>query len=243
MKQTYLKRTGNNDNDHVQVTSRLRKIFSYVCVKQIIVVISILATATLCYSQIEEEEEQIRTRRDDDMMTLLGSSNAIGGYGGLSMLYSQIDSRDAFVFGARGAAIMGHSFAIGFGGSGFVTDIFFDENLNLDANLAGGYGGIFFEPIILPKYPVHLSIPVLIGAGGIAYSSIDRGWEENWYVEDSEAFFVVEPGAEIELNITRFFRFSLGAYYRYTSNIDLLNTPKDALNGFSFGVNLKFGKF
>ena len=242
MKRAYFKYTNNNGNDQMRVTSDLSKIINYLRMKKIIIVVFILSTAAAGFGQVDETE-QIKPRRSDDIMTLLGSSNAIGGYGGLSMLYSQIDNKDAFVFGARGAAILGHSFAIGFGGSGFVTDIFYDDALNMDANLAGGYGGIFFEPIILPKYPVHLSIPVLIGAGGIAYSSVDRGWEESWYVEDSEAFFVVEPGAEIELNITRFFRFSIGAYYRYTSNIDLLNTSKDVLNGFSFGVNLKFGKF
>jgi len=210
--------------------------------KRIILVVLIASTVAAGFGQVDETE-QIKPKRSDEMMTLLGSSNAIGGYGGLSMLYTQIDNKDAFVFGARGGAIMGHSFAIGFGGSGFVTDLFPDESLNLDANLAGGYGGLFFEPIILPKYPVHLSIPVLVGAGGIAYNSVDRRWEESWYVEDSEAFFVVEPGAEIELNITKFFRFAIGAYYRFTSNIDLMNTSKDVLNGFSFGVNFKFGKF
>jgi len=48
---------------------------------------------------------------------------------------------------------------------------------------------------------------------------------------------------EMEMNLTQFFRFSMGAYYRYTSEIELLNTDKDVLNGFSFGVNFKFGKF
>ena len=210
--------------------------------KRIILFVLIASTVAAGFGQVDETE-QIKPKRSDEIMTLLGSSNAIGGYGGLSMLYTQIDNKDAFVFGARGAAIMGHSFAIGFGGAGFVTDLFPDESLNLDANLAGGYGGLFFEPIILPKYPVHLSIPILVGAGGIAYNSVDRRWEESWYVEDSEAFFVIEPGAEIELNITKFFRFAIGAYYRFTSNIDLMNTSKDVLNGFSFGVNFKFGKF
>ncbi|MBN2213435.1 MAG: hypothetical protein JW723_04260 [Bacteroidales bacterium] len=211
--------------------------------KKIILFLFITSTVAAGFGQVDETE-QVKPKKSDEIMTLLGSSNAVGGYGGLSMLYTQIDNKDAFVFGARGGAIMGHSFAIGFGGCGFVTDLFFDEALNLDANLAGGYGGLFFEPIILPKFPVHLSIPVLIGAGGIAYNSVDRRWEESWYVEDSEAFFVVEPGAEIELNITRFFRFSIGAYYRHTSNIDLMdNVSKDVLNGFSYGVNFKFGKF
>ncbi|MBN2612727.1 MAG: hypothetical protein JXB00_14315 [Bacteroidales bacterium] len=201
--------------------------------------VSVLASV---YAQ-EDETIEIKTRNDDDMMTLLGSSNALGGYGGLSILYSEINGKDGFCFGARGAAIMGHSFALGFGGSGFVTDIFYDDALATDVSIAGGYGGLFFEPIILPKFPVHVTIPVLVGVGGVAYSSVNDTWEEDWFVEDSEAFFVVEPGVELELNVTKFFRFSFGAYYRYTSNIQLQNSPKDMLHGFSYGVNFKFGKF
>lgn len=211
--------------------------------KRLFLFIVIISSLTYGFGQVDETEK-IKPKRDSEMMTLLGSNNSLGGYGGLSMAYTQIDGKDAFSFGARGAAIMGHSFALGFGGSGFVTDLFYDSELNSDVNIAGGYGGLFFEPIIFPRFPVHLSIPVLVGVGGVAYSSVNRRWEEDLFVEDSEVFFVVEPGAEIELNVTRFFRFSFGAYYRYTSNIQLqYSSKKDILNGFSFGVNFKFGKF
>ncbi len=214
--------------------------------KRLLLFIVVLSTLTMAFGQVDENE-QIKPKKDNEMMTLLGRGNSIGGYGALSMAYTQIDGKDAFSFGARGAAIMGHSFALGIGGSGFVTDLFFDPNLGMDVNIAGGYGGLLFEPIFLPKYPIHLSVPVLVGVGGIAYNSVDRNFQDNWYVEDSEAFFVVEPGAEIELNVTRFFRFAFGAYYRVTSNIQLQqqyqNVPKDILNGFSYGVSFKFGKF
>jgi hypothetical protein len=58
---------------------------------------------------------------------------------------------------------------------------------------------------------------------------------------------IIEPGVELELNVTRFFRFSVGAYYRYTSDVDIENpdytVPTDILKGFSGGVTFKFGKF
>ncbi len=211
--------------------------------KRIVFILSLLTVSIYSFSQVLEDEST-RKRKDDEIRTLIEKSDDIGGYGGLSVLYSQIDAKDAFVFGARGGLIMGHIFTLGIAGTGFINDSHLDNTLDRNVSLAGGYGGMFFEPIIFPKFPVHISVPVLIGIGGVAYTSVEvREWENDYFVEDSETFLVVEPGIEMEMNLTRFFRFSMGAYYRYTSEIELLNTDKDVLNGFSFGVNFKFGKF
>ncbi len=216
--------------------------------KRIALILAILCTGVLTFSQIVEDEieeqKKEEQKKDDEIKTLLGRSTSIGGYGGLSVLYSQIDAKDAFIFGARGAVIMDHVFALGIGGAGFVNDFHYDYLEDKNLSLAGGYGGMFFEPIIIPKFPVHISIPVLVGVGGVALTSMESNdWEDEYFVEDAESFLVIEPGVEIEMNITRYFRFSLGGYYRYTSEIDLMDTESDVLNGFSFGVNFKFGKF
>jgi hypothetical protein len=211
--------------------------------KRTVFILSFLFAGIYSFSQIPEDESAEK-RKDDEMRTLIGRSEDIGGYGGISVLYSQIDAKDGFVFGARGGVIMGHVFALGIGGTGFINDSHLDNILERNVSLAGGYGGMFFEPIIFPKFPVHISVPVLIGIGGVAYTSIEIGqWENDYFVEDSETFLVAEPGIEMEMNLTQFFRFSMGAYYRYTSEIELMNTDKDVLNGFSFGVNFKFGRF
>jgi hypothetical protein len=217
--------------------------------KRIALVLTILCAGIFTYSQIVEDEitEQKKEEKhnDNEMRTLLGRSSSIGGYGGISILYSQIDSKDAFVFGARGAVVMGHVFAMGVGGAGFINDFTYDPLEDRNYSLTGGYGGMFFEPIFFPRFPIHFSIPVLIGVGGVAYTTMEpNDWDNNeYYVEDAETFLLIEPGLEMEMNITRYFRFSLGGYYRYTSGIDLIDTESDVLNGFSFGVNFKFGKF
>jgi hypothetical protein len=137
--------------------------------------------------------------------------------------------------------------AIGLGGSGFFNDVQHDVTLDQDISIAGGYGGFFFEPIIMPRYPVHISFPILIGAGGVSVVSSDNdGWDE-YESEASDAFMVIEPGVEVELNVTRFFKFCVGAYYRYTSDVDIQETEyqvdPDILRGFSGGVTFKFGRF
>jgi hypothetical protein len=204
---------------------------------------------------LQEEEAQSNPQEydysNDEFKTLFGDRHVShGGYGAFTINYSQIDGKDAMVMGARGAWVIGHGFALGFAGNGFLNDYSYNPNIagGRNVNLAGGYGGLLLEPIIFPKFPVHVSIPVLIGAGGIAYTSTFNPYPYEYedfdlFVEDATGYFVFEPGLEIEINVVRFFRLALGGYYRFTSNINLYDTPQDVLNGWSAGVTLKFGKF
>lgn len=186
----------------------------------------------------------------NEIRTFMGQNNSVGGYGALSMQYSQIDNRDAFVFGAKGGILMGHMVSMGLAINGFFNDKHYDPITGNNQHLAGGYGGFFFEPILLPKYPVHVSFPVLIGGGGIGImNNNDNSWDNKWHSEASDAFMVIEPGIEVEMNITRFFRFCVGAHYRYTTDVQIDNpdypekVPVGVLRGFMGGVTFKFGRF
>lgn len=191
---------------------------------------------------------------NDEVQTIFSKRKSNGGYGAFTMGYSQIDGRDALVTGARGAFIFDHAFAIGIGGYGFVNNLdynsFHHQNPENEFMLAGGYGGIFIEPIIAGTKPVHLSFPILIGMGGVALVD-DYEWGWDWDVDpyhpgyeyDHDLFFVVEPAVELEFNLARFFRTALYASYRFTSDITLLETNEDVLSGFNLGVTFKFGKF
>jgi hypothetical protein len=97
----------------------------------------------------------------------------------------------------------------------------------------------------------------LFGGGGVVaqHGSMwdEQYWDDNYY--DSDVFLVFEPGAEIEFNIVKFFRISLGASYRLTNGVllqykyyennDLMITdiPVKALDAFNFNINFKFGWF
>lgn len=193
-------------------------------------------------------------KRDGEIRTLFGNNDKIshGGYGALLINYSQFDDKDVVLVGARGGWIINHGIAIGLGGYGFANQIkYYDMEIGGqtydDYFLSGGYGGLLIEPILLPSNPIHVSLPVLIGAGGAAY--VNNGWydynEDSWeyYTIDSSPFFVIEPGIEVEFNVVKFMRIGLGAYYRYTSGLNLVNTDEHIMDGFSGGLSLKFGKF
>ncbi|OEK02771.1 hypothetical protein BFP97_15095 [Roseivirga sp. 4D4] len=212
--------------------------------KKTTITICLLLIATLAFSQ-----------EDREMKTLFGNGGIYshGGYGGITTSYSSIDNRDAILIGGRGAWLINHRIGIGLAGTGFLTEARTDTQLNNRYEYIGGYGGLFLEFIVNPESPVHLSFPITIGAGGIAYSRAHnsfRGGDFDFFEEDSQAFFVVEPGIELELNVIKFMRVAFGVSYRHTSDIELnyassgqAIAPKDALRGLSGGVTLKFGKF
>ena len=186
-------------------------------------------------------------RETYEISTIISKSHSNGWYGALSFNYTEIDGKDAFLVGARGAWIMDHSFAIGVGGCGFVNDINYDNwrDNDLNYNLAGGYGGLYLEPIIAPRLPVHLSFPILFGVGGIARIDDHHDWGSNWINDDSneDAFLILEPAVELEFNMTRHLRLGASLSYRFTSKIELNDTDPDILEGASVGLIMKFGKF
>lgn len=186
-------------------------------------------------------------KENDQISTIFSKDRKNGGYGALSFSYSQIDGKDAFLMGTRGSWIIDHSFAIGLGGCGFINDVNYHNwrDNHLDYNLAGGYGGLYLEPILAPRLPVHLSFPILFGVGGIAKIEDHHNWEDDWMIDDSneDVFLVFEPAVELEFNMTRNIRLAASVGYRFTSNIDMQYTNPDILEGTNFGLVFKFGKF
>lgn len=171
-----------------------------------------------------------------------------GGYGSFGVGYTNIDEKDAILLNFKGAWVINHSISLGFAGTGFFNNLSKNPN-NTEKYLGGGYGGFFFEPILLAKSPVHLTFPILIGGGGV--STIPQNywdWDDSYYPYDYDIFFLVEPGVELEFNMVKFFRVALGASYRWTNGIILqesadLSVAPDALDGFNFYMNFKFGKW
>jgi hypothetical protein len=182
----------------------------------------------------------------DQISTIFSKNRQNGGYGAISFNYTQIDGKDAFLMGARGSWIIDHSFAIGLGGCGFINDVNDHcwPNNEVNNSLAGGYGGIYLEPILAPRLPVHLSFPVLFGIGGVANID-DQHNSDNWSFDDSQSnvYLVFEPSVELEFNMTRHLRLAGTLGYRFTSKLDMENVDPDVLEGANIGIILKFGKF
>lgn len=205
--------------------------------------LTVILTLTIAWAFSQDEKsKKEKNEKEYNPITFASMAKSHGGFGSISAGYSQIQNIDAAMFGFQGGWMMGHNMGFGIFGNCFASDF----NYKNDKYISGGYAGLFVEPIIGPRFPVHLSIPIRFGMGGATnfekYSNYDNFDSEVNYT-NSDMFFVIEPGVEIELNMTKYFRIAFGAYYRQTTDLMINGFDNDALTGLSGGVTLKFGKF
>ncbi len=205
-------------------------------------VILILFGATL-----QSQDPEFEYYKGKEIKTLLGKNMPGGSYGTVTIGYSVIDNKNAVLLGARVSGIASHFIGVGIGGTVFLNENHFEPALNRDVHFTGGYGGVYVEPILVPNFPVHLSFPILFGGGAICSVSGDPD-SNNSEVKDTKAFLLVEPSAEIELNVTRHFRLAFGVSYRFPTgfNVGKNGTPAasvESLKGVTYNLSFKFGKF
>jgi len=170
-----------------------------------------------------------------------------GGYGAFVTKASTINGEGALLMGGRGGWIINHVFAIGGGGYGLVNNVHSRMLGPWGERFVGmGYGGLDLEFIIDSDELVHFSVHSLIGAGAVGFrNDLTDGWNDNNYNYDQrqDAFFVAEPGFTIDLNVTHWFRTSIGADYRYVSGVTSGAAKNSDLSGPSATLTFRFGKF
>ncbi len=117
--------------------------------------------------------------------------------------------------------------------------------------LAGGK--IEFTP--KPDALVHVSFPLMIGAGEASVDSIgstrgrnDRRYDHGFlggYRTNRNSYVVVQPGIHLETNLMRFAKLYVGANYRLSFLTDNQTTllPANTMQGFSINAGLKLGLF
>lgn len=176
--------------------------------------------------------------------TLITGEIDSGGFGGPVLKFADLDDRLGMLAGFRGGWIIDHSFVLGAGVYGLANPGDFGH-LTPDpegwrSRLFMGYGGLELEWIIASHEVVHLSLQSLIGAGGVGYEYDGSPCCED---ETADAFFVVEPGANVELNVHRVFRLGLGGSYRFVRDVGLSGLVNETLEGPAAVVTLKFGSF
>ncbi|PLX04355.1 MAG: hypothetical protein C0595_03425 [Marinilabiliales bacterium] len=218
-----------------------------------IVPVLILILAVVNTTNAQENKNEFKTIFNKEK-----NNNSIshGAYGAITIGYTQIDGKDGLQIGGRAAWVLNHHLAIGITGKGFFNNLKKTTEVG-NYYLAGGYGGLFIEPIIAPKSPVHVSFPVIFGVGGLA-AKYGNVWDNNYYNDnyyDTDVFLVLEPGLEVEFNVVKFMRIAIGGSYRLTNGVlleykyydnnDLImkDVPTNALDGFNFNLSFKFGWF
>ena len=182
--------------------------------------------------------------------TLIKGRLTHGGFAGPVIKYSQMLDQDALLVGIRGGWILGSSLYIGGAGYGLVNHVeSFSQYAGTDSAtvryLGFAYGGLELGGILASDRIIHITSQVLFGAGGVVHTNRDN-WDDFEFDLDNQegdAFFILEPAIDIELNITSFFRICFGASYRLVTGIEMDDFTNSDLNGFSGVFTLKFGRF
>lgn len=193
--------------------------------------------------------KKMRYDQEQDQ-TLFKKGTPIGFYIGLSNKPSVINEQYSWMTGAEVSLVFNHRLNIGFAGYGLVSPV--QSNL-VDQNghryyYDLGYGGLLVEPVIFSRSLVHLTFPVLIGAGGAGLRPSYMGYYYNfgntdWENYFGDAFFIAEPGVNLELNVFKWMRFHAGASYRFVSDGYFGSAIGNELSGWSANFGLKFGRF
>lgn len=163
-----------------------------------------------------------------------------------------LKNQDALMGQVRLAARFDHSFSIGVFGtlfSDYISGLNLDRPVNFPDGyyIEGGYGGLFFEPVFAPYFPVHLSFPIMVGAGGVLFTEDlfedEWGYQSGRYSTEASPFVIFEPGIDLEFNLIRYIRLSVGASYRFTNAIQMDAGREHLLNGLTINGGIKLGVF
>lgn len=189
---------------------------------------------------------------DNEVKTVFGNRSGFGGFLEFGAKGGEINGQTGLFVGGGVKAVFASRLNIGFAGYGLATNInanTYGAN-NKHMHIGMGYGGIVFEPVIANKRMVHITVPVLLGVGGVGlreerFIALD---EEDFDIEqyrlyEEDVFLIAEPGMNIEINLWRNLRLDLGASYRYIHDSDIDGLSDEELEGFTTKVGFKLGWF
>jgi len=174
--------------------------------------------------------------------TLFSGPMHHGGFGGPVVKFTQIASQSGVFVGGRGGWIINHSVVLGGGGYGLANpgDFTFIQN-GTERRLGLGYGGLEVEYIHRWADVAHLTLGILVGAGGASW--YDWRYQDGGSDDYTDAFFIAEPAATLEVNLLHFFRLGIGGSYRFVDDVELPSLSDADLRGAAGSLTFKFGSF
>jgi len=173
--------------------------------------------------------------------TLISGDIESGGFGGPVIKYGSVNGEGGILVGDRGGWIINHTFIVGGGGYGLTNNV--KAKIPAPSGhkfLNFGYGGLELEYIARSDKLTHFSVMALIGAGGVSWRNESGGMVGS---DNEDSFFVFEPAAQVNLNVTKNFRISGGVSYRYVSGVNLPASTNADLSGPTAVVTFRFGTF
>lgn len=204
----------------------------------------------------------------------LGKLNYLGLSVGGEVQYSMLAGQFTPMAGVSGMVHFNKKFGIGAAAYTTLDEKFAPTSLNASKALSlnNVYGGLKLEFTPKPDAKIHLSFPLLVGMGMARVDSVDNlDEQEDDYTTDpipgmeddreddgsrdsyGSDYFVIQPGINVEVNLIRYVKFTLGASYRIVPTISHDNTATteaaypaptaSQLGGLNVSAGLRIGLF
>ena len=153
---------------------------------------------------------------------------------------NSIQGQTGTLIGFYGGALFNRTLLLGISGG---------VNLSHPTVNYGYFGGVA-QVITYPANMMHFSGQVLIAYGSTKdYEDPKEGLLDNFWNISGENFVIVEPGLNIEVNLSARVTFVAGASYRIVTGIDQNNenlyvthVTNEDMSGINFNIGLKFAK-
>lgn len=173
---------------------------------------------------------------------------AIGGFGGVGVMYTRFAGHNAVQVCGEGAVIIDHALTLGGGGCGITTMLNADQYGPYGPNdrINFGYGGAIIRYHLFSNRPINLGIGALIGAGGLTIGTLDGSNDNgpgNLTRTRSDAVFVLEPQIGGYANLTRWLRVGVTAGYRIVSSVNTQGLSAGDLTAPTLGGVIQAGWF
>jgi hypothetical protein len=204
------------------------------------IVVLVLATTHLATAQ--------------EIQTLFGRGSSTGGYAAISNKFTTINGDYANLNEVYGGVFINRRWMVGMGFAASTNDIRVPQQYSVSPmqrmTYQYGQGGLMLERVIHSNRSIHLVVNLFSGVGFTAQYNRPE-WDEwdDWHdfrdytSHDENWFYVLEPGAQLEMNLFRWLRFSPGISYRNTYGSNGLGLSDSDLSNWSYNLTLKIGGF
>lgn len=187
-----------------------------------------------------------------EVQSIFGRGNATGGYGALSNKFTTIGGEFANISEVYGGVFVNRRWMVGLAFAGSTNNLIVPAEFNTDPlnsmSYQYGQGGLKIERVLNSNRPIHLVLNMFSGVGFSA-----QYHRKDWYdynhtnstnaMHDENWFYVLEPGAQLEMNLFRWMRLSPGVTYRKTYGSDGLGLSDSQMSDWTYNITVKFGGF
>jgi hypothetical protein len=205
----------------------------------------LFALLVLGAQQAWAQHADTKTETETLFSSRKGKKTTVGAYGVPAAKLTPIDGKFAVLAGGYGGVLLNGKIMLGAGAYSLVNNVEmptlntsgYQDYVNL------WYTGFVAEYIHNSDKLVHWTAGALLGGGGVGRR--DK-WDDDFdhdHVSNATGFFVAEPFANLELNITKFLRLDIGASYRYIAGSNTAGITDGKLSGPSVHLGIKAGKF